>query len=563
MTESGGPGSGPGPAQPAGAARLRAFGAVCAGTALVAVHGLLYGNWLVDDAAITFAYARDVADGAGPVLQPGGDSVEGFSNPAWLLLLVLGKLLRLFDSGTILGVPDYVLFPKLLGLLCTAGVLAAWHHAAKGFSRRPALLTLGAGAVLAVIPSYVLWTVSGLENSLYALAVCWLAAITLRALARNDLSRTGIGVQAGLLAALAALTRPDGALYVIAYPLVLLVFVRRHRLPNALTAGVASLVAFAVPYGGYLGWRYLEFGRLVPNTAIAKGQDFPSLETFALAGDLLAYAGAWLSLLLAAGVGVLLAKGSPRRDALSVLLLFLGLSAVVFCVLGPEPNGELRFATPFWAIGALLLVFVLGEALAFARGIRRLAVIGVVVLASLPTFAAFADSARRHAEAPIVPACLVAERYGRVFNGYADVLGVREGTLLVPDVGGTALTSRLRVVDLVGLTHARIAELAGSGDHAGLRDYLFDEVKPTFVHTHQPWSEISGITADPRLDRDYHPLFEGGPKGDWVRKDAVPSMAKLQEVRDYAEVVTHRVLAERAGSLRGSCGAVLRPGQTP
>ncbi|MBN6035470.1 hypothetical protein [Amycolatopsis sp. 195334CR] len=541
------------------------WAAVGGGTLLVAAHGLLYGDWLIDDAAITFAYARNIADGAGPVLQPGGDAVEGFSNPAWLLLHVLGKLLGLFDTGVWFGIPDYVLYPKLLGLLATAGVLAALHHAAKGFTKRPALLTFGAGAVLALIPSYVMWVVSGLENSLYALAVSWLAAIILRALPGNDLSRTSVVVGAGLLAALAALTRPDGALYVIAYPLALQLFARRYRLPNALGAGAVSVLVFAVPYGGYLLWRYLTFDRLVPNTAVAKGQDFPGLDTFALAGDLLAYAGAWLSLVLAAGIGVLLAKGSGRRDALSVLLLFLGLAAVVFCVLGPEPGGELRFATPFWPIAALLLVFVLAEAVAFVRGLRRLAVIGVVVLAALPTVAAFAESTEKHVEAPIVPVCLVADRYGRVFNGYADVLGVPpgSGTLLVPDVGGTALTSRLRVVDLVGLTHARIADLAGSGRHDRLRDYVFDEVKPTFVHSHEPWSQISGITEDARLDRDYYPLFEGGPKGDWVRKDAVPSMAKLQEVRDYAAVVTNRVNHDRRADPRGSCGDRLRPGQTP
>ncbi|AXB48872.1 glycosyltransferase family 39 protein [Amycolatopsis albispora] len=533
------------------------------GTALVAAHGLLYGNWLIDDAAITFAYARDIADGFGPVLQPGGDRVEGFSNPAWLALLIFGKLLGVFDTGSLFGVPDYVFFPKLLGLLATAGVLAALHHAAKGFSKRPGPLTFGAGALLALVPSYVMWAVSGLENSLYALAVCWLMALVLRAVPRNELTRARLAVAAGLLAALAALTRPDGALYVVAYPLALLMFVRRYRVPDVLRAGAVSVAVFAVPYGGYLVWRYLEFGRLVPNTAIAKGQEFPGLETFALAGDLLAYAGAWLSLVLAAGVGVLLAKGSARRDVLAVLLVFLGLAAVVFSVLGPEPGGELRFATPFWPIAALLVVFVLAEVSAFVRGIRRVAVIAVVVVAALPTFAAFAESTRDHVESPIVPACLVADRYGRVFNGYADVLGLRDGTLLVPDVGGTALTSRLRVVDLVGLTHARIADLAGAGEHGQLRDYLFDEVKPTFVHSHEPWSQISGITADARLDRDYFPLYEGGPKGDWVRKDAVPSMAKLQELRDYAEVVTSRVNRERHAEPRAACGDRLRPGQTP
>ena len=51
--------------------RLRGAVAVALPTAVAAAHASLYGRWEVDDAGITFAYARSVATGAGPVLQPG------------------------------------------------------------------------------------------------------------------------------------------------------------------------------------------------------------------------------------------------------------------------------------------------------------------------------------------------------------------------------------------------------------------------------------------------------------------------------------------------------------
>ena len=55
--------------------------AVAAGppTVLTALHARFYGAWIVDDAGITFGYARSIATGAGPVLQPGADEVEGYS----------------------------------------------------------------------------------------------------------------------------------------------------------------------------------------------------------------------------------------------------------------------------------------------------------------------------------------------------------------------------------------------------------------------------------------------------------------------------------------------------
>ena len=86
--------------------RLGAVAFVAVGTLLITAHARLYGSWIMDDAAITFGYARNVAAGLGPVLQPGAEPVEGYSNPTWLALLALGARLGLFDSGTIFGVPD-------------------------------------------------------------------------------------------------------------------------------------------------------------------------------------------------------------------------------------------------------------------------------------------------------------------------------------------------------------------------------------------------------------------------------------------------------------------------
>src|SRR5262249_23988574 len=57
-------------------------------TALVAVpiivfvaHASVFGSWIVDDAAISWAYARSLATGHGLVAQPGVAPVEGYSNP--------------------------------------------------------------------------------------------------------------------------------------------------------------------------------------------------------------------------------------------------------------------------------------------------------------------------------------------------------------------------------------------------------------------------------------------------------------------------------------------------
>lgn len=543
------------------AARWPAMAAVAGGTALIGLHGWTYGNWINDDAAITFAYARDLVEGAGPVLQPGAEPVEGFSNPAWLVLLVLGKFLRLFDSGALFGVPDYVLFPKLLGLLCCAGILAACHFAVNRVTRWAWLVTFFAGGLLAAIPSFVIWSLSGLENPLYALAVAWLAALLFRAIADGRVHDVRIGACAGLLAALAALTRPDGAIFAVAYPVVALVFAWRIR---ALVPVGAAIVAFAVPYTGYPLWRHAEFGRWVPNTAVAKNQQPPSLSAVSRVAEPAGYLG-WPVVLAGLLTVALAYRLVPAlRRPLVGWLVPLVAALAAYCVLNPEPGGEFRFATPLWTMVALVAALTAVEVMRALSVRWRSLLAAVLVLAAAPSAPALADSRRGFAAGPVVPLCQIVERYGRMFNGYADTIGLREGSVLLPDVGGTALTSRLRVIDSVGLADAHIADLVSAGDFAGFRDYVFNEVRPTFIHSHVPWSDLTGLTGDARLNGEYAAvvLDRTSKNGDWVRLDALDG-DDLVKLRAYARVTVPRIEAERAGSMSGRCGPVLRPGQVP
>ena len=106
-------------------------------TVLTGLHAAFYGQWIVDDAGLSFAYARSLATGAGPVLQAGSVPVEGFSNPTWVAVLAVGRALHLFDHGSWFGTPDLVLYPKLVALLCCFGVFALMFSIARTVSRRP------------------------------------------------------------------------------------------------------------------------------------------------------------------------------------------------------------------------------------------------------------------------------------------------------------------------------------------------------------------------------------------------------------------------------------------
>ena len=69
------------------------------GTALLAVALIVFAlivwrsYFLIDDAFISFRYAKNWADGHGPVYNPGISApVEGYSNFSWVALLTLGAL---------------------------------------------------------------------------------------------------------------------------------------------------------------------------------------------------------------------------------------------------------------------------------------------------------------------------------------------------------------------------------------------------------------------------------------------------------------------------------------
>ncbi len=74
--------------------RRRSYGVVLC-MALCLVHYALFSFWFIEDAAISFTYARHLADGEGLVAYPGGERVQGFSNPTWTFLLVCLGLLGL------------------------------------------------------------------------------------------------------------------------------------------------------------------------------------------------------------------------------------------------------------------------------------------------------------------------------------------------------------------------------------------------------------------------------------------------------------------------------------
>jgi hypothetical protein len=435
------------------------------------------------------------------------------------------------------------------------------------------LITFLAGAALAAVPSFVIWVFSGLENSFYALTVAALAVLLLRAATAERLLSPKVALGSGLIAAAAALTRPDGMIYAAAFPIVVALFARRETIGAGIRAILLSAAAFAVPFGGYLTFRWFYFGRLVANTAIAKGQSVPELADVAKAGDVIQYAG-WLTVaIVVACLAVVLSRPSKLRTGLVAVLVPLTLAVAGLIIIDGDWMGQLRFATPIWTLGAFVGATAAVETFALARVRGRIVLACLMIVATVVSVQNFYVQGKTYRASVKTPMCWVAQRDAFTINGLADELKLPDSaSVAVIDLGGMALASRLRVIDMAGLGDKAAADYLHNDDLPGLHDYIFEQTKPTFITFTGSWDNTLEFPTDPRFDRDYVLVFADPwvetPVVDprlkdrvWVRRDVVNS-AQLAELRTYAQQHEPAVLDLDRTAPRRGCGPGLHRGRT-
>lgn len=243
-------------------ARARRVAALLAPASLALAARLVTGPRTVDDAFITFRYARNAAEGLGLVYNP-GEWVLGTTTPAWALLLA---------GAYRLGATDLPAVALALSALLDAAsaALLALLAARLGFGWPGAGLV---GAAWALNPMSVAYAAGGMETSLFVVGV--LGALSLAAARRVTL--------AAALAGAMMLVRPEGALAAVA------VVGWACWQARGLAAGPALAVgAWALAYAaGLTVW----YGSPVPQTVLAKQVAYTSEAPWLSGAVLLAQAG--------------------------------------------------------------------------------------------------------------------------------------------------------------------------------------------------------------------------------------------------------------------------------
>lgn len=205
-----------------------------------------------DDAWITFRYAENIARGAGFVFNP-GQRVYGTTTPLLTLIVAGGLKLGVAPSATALAT----------NLLATIAMLwAAARLAGRRLSTAPLVLLLG---LLAVAPTHVVWSISGMETALF------IALLTVGVLAYAERRWVLLGIACGG----AFLTRFDGIVFWLAV-LTTATYLTLHRGDRRMGRGVdwgggaRAMAAGAVLVLPWLIFAGLYFGDIVPNSVWAK-----------------------------------------------------------------------------------------------------------------------------------------------------------------------------------------------------------------------------------------------------------------------------------------------------
>ncbi len=238
------------------ARRVWRFSALGLALLLSLFHQLAYAT-IAGDAYVTFRYAHNIVEGYGAVYNL-GEYVEGYANFLWLILVALPGVV-LGDSGAI--VPTAV----ILGVGSALGCVVLAYRLTNRIVRLaqpegPGMPGLGvvAAALTAGSSSLSAYGASGLEAPLFVL----LTLTFCLALA------SGRAVVAGVVVALAVMTRPEGLfLAVVGLVWFAVEAVRRRQLEAAAVAYVVGAAVLLVPW---TVWRLTIYEHLLPNVVVSR-----------------------------------------------------------------------------------------------------------------------------------------------------------------------------------------------------------------------------------------------------------------------------------------------------
>ncbi|MBY9010118.1 MAG: hypothetical protein KGD74_09665 [Candidatus Lokiarchaeota archaeon] len=224
---------------------------------------LLFWNFTIDDAFISFRYAKNIFLNQEIVFNIGEAPVEGYSNFLWVMWMTLSFVFNI----------EIAFFSKVSGLIfCHLSVLILYKLAFRiSKSKNLSYIVI---LFYVLTPNIALWSVGGLETSLFSflLLVSVYVFILDISVRKNRIIKLS-----PLSFALLSLTRHEGA---VLFALTLIFFTYLLFKSNEMNINRRILLLFCyggtfiLTYAPYFLWRIVYYSNILPHTFIAKQTGF-------------------------------------------------------------------------------------------------------------------------------------------------------------------------------------------------------------------------------------------------------------------------------------------------
>ena len=223
---------------------------------LLFCHQAYHWSYTVDDAYISYRYSQNFADGKGLVFNI-GERVEGYTNFTWVIILSVFAKLNF----------DIVKTSKFLGIFFSILILIYTYKTSNlcmGYKR--SYLSLVPPLLLSVSPSFIIWSIAGLETMLFSFFLLLSIFLFIK---ETQYKKNAPFPMSSVTMVLATMTRPEGGILLLCAAVFLICSVK-HASKSQIRYVLfwfATTLALSLPY---MVWRISYFGYLLPNTFYAK-----------------------------------------------------------------------------------------------------------------------------------------------------------------------------------------------------------------------------------------------------------------------------------------------------
>lgn len=222
--------------------------------AIYIILSVIFWNYFIDDAFISFRYAKNFVDGNGLVYNV-GERVEGYTNFLWII--ILGVFIKFGISPLIAS--------KIIGLCFGTASIILTYALGRLIFKQKGLINNLAPFLLAINAAFITTSIEGLETPLFTFLFLLTVYVFIKAKRNNPFQWL---VFASFSSVFLCLTRPDGVL--LWFILLLVLIWQYFKKEVSLKMILAYIFPMILVYGLYFIWRYQYYGLLFPNTFYAK-----------------------------------------------------------------------------------------------------------------------------------------------------------------------------------------------------------------------------------------------------------------------------------------------------